>query len=152
MSPSTSFFALGAALLMATTAEAFVQAPSAMAHRHVTAVRRQALALRMSVVEEQAVEAAPADVDEQMEPVPLVEEEIETPQFGASGFFQPNANMRYGASRDQDGKSNVWAIEPKMAVDTDDKSGALSNGFAVLAASLVVVAGVISQLPSAEYY
>lgn len=32
-------------------------------------------------------------------------------------FFAPNENVRRGASKDQDGKSNVWAVEPKMRVE-----------------------------------
>lgn len=32
-------------------------------------------------------------------------------------FFAPNENVRLGSSRDQDGKSNVWAVEPKMRVE-----------------------------------
>ncbi|CAM9408687.1 unnamed protein product, partial [Discosporangium mesarthrocarpum] len=35
----------------------------------------------------------------------------------AAQFFAPNTNTRLGASRDQDGKINVWAVEPKMQVE-----------------------------------
>lgn len=38
-------------------------------------------------------------------------------------FFAPNENVRLGSSRDQDGKSNVWAVEPKMRVEVREEKG-----------------------------
>lgn len=39
------------------------------------------------------------------------------PPRSVKSFFAPNENIRLGSSRDQDGKSNVWAVEPKMRVE-----------------------------------
>ncbi|CAM9734691.1 unnamed protein product [Scytosiphon promiscuus] len=54
-------------------------------------------------------------------------------------FFAPNENVRLGSSRDQDGKSNVWAVEPKMRVEGTDVESPESN-------KLVVVGGIIGVL------
>ena len=34
--------------------------------------------------------------------------------------FDMNKRVRLGRSRDQDGKSNIWSIEPTMTVDEED--------------------------------
>ncbi|CAN0545793.1 unnamed protein product, partial [Ectocarpus sp. 12 AP-2014] len=54
-------------------------------------------------------------------------------------FFAPNENVRLGSSRDQDGKSNVWAVEPKMRVEGTDVETPESN-------SLLVVGGIVGAL------
>ena len=36
-------------------------------------------------------------------------------------LFDMNKNVRLGRSRDQDGKSNIWSIEPAMEVAEDDE-------------------------------
>mmetsp|Transcript_1485 Transcript_1485/g.2222 ORF Transcript_1485/g.2222 Transcript_1485/m.2222 type:complete len:113 (-) Transcript_1485:319-657(-) len=60
-----------------------------------------------------------------------------------------------GVSIDQDGKSNVWAIEPKMEVDT--KSAEEKGSSALLAAggfaAFAVAAGVIlTNLPDPDQF
>ena len=60
-----------------------------------------------------------------------------------------------GVSVDQDGKSNVWAIEPKMEVST--KSGEETTKSAVLAgagfAGFAALAGVVlSNLPDPNQF
>jgi len=37
-------------------------------------------------------------------------------------LFDMNKNVRLGRSRDQDGKSNIWSIEPAMEVTEDDEA------------------------------
>lgn len=60
-----------------------------------------------------------------------------------------------GVSLDQDGKSNVWAIEPKMEVDTksSEEKGASTlvavGGFAAFAA---VAAAVLTNLPDPDQF
>merc|ERR1712157_437455 len=57
-----------------------------------------------------------------------------------------------GVSMDQDGKSNVWAIEPKMEVEnksSEEKTGGLliaGGGFVAIAA------GVLSNLPDPDQF
>ena len=57
--------------------------------------------------------------------------------------FTPIPTVERGVSVDQDGKSNVWAIEPKMEVDTkssDEKTSSTLiavGGFAAFAALAV---------------
>jgi hypothetical protein len=55
-----------------------------------------------------------------------------------------------GVSIDQDGKSNVWAIEPKMEVDTkssEEKTSALLLGGGAFVALAVGAGIVLSNLP-----
>merc|ERR1712157_187704 len=60
-----------------------------------------------------------------------------------------------GVSMDQDGKSNVWAIEPKMEVEnksSEEKTGGFlvaGGGFVVFAA---IAAGVLSNLPDPDQF
>ena len=60
-----------------------------------------------------------------------------------------------GVSMDQDGKSNVWAIEPKMEIEnksSEEKTGGALlavGGFAVFAA---IAAGVLTNLPDPDQF
>jgi hypothetical protein len=38
-------------------------------------------------------------------------------------FFESNRRVRLGRSRDEDGKSNIWSIEPRMEVVEGDEDG-----------------------------
>ena len=68
--------------------------------------------------------------------------------------FNPNQVER-GVSVDQDGKSNVWAIEPKMEVDTKSSEEKMTSnllavgGFAAFAA---VAAGILTNLPDPDQF
>merc|ERR1712146_376371 len=44
-----------------------------------------------------------------------MQEETQTPQ---RDFTLQQQSKRYGSTIDQDGKNNVWAVEPKMQVQT----------------------------------
>lgn len=60
-----------------------------------------------------------------------------------------------GVSLDQDGKSNVWAIEPKMEVDSKSSEEQASSAlFAVggLAAFAVIAAGILTNLPDPDQF
>lgn len=60
-----------------------------------------------------------------------------------------------GVSVDQDGKSNVWAIEPKMEVDSrssEEKTSSsllAAGGFAAFAAA---AAGILTNLPDPDQF
>ena len=47
-----------------------------------------------------------------------------------------------GSSVDQDGKSNIWAVEPKMAGDQD--AGASGGGLIAIGAGAVLALGLIA--------
>eukprot|EP01041_Mallomonas_annulata_P002905 gene2905-5702_t len=66
---------------------------------------------RLSMTEEPIV----AETDDE-EPMPMGMEEPE-------GFFNSNKRVRLGRSRDQDGKSNIWSIEPRMTVVDEGEEG-----------------------------
>lgn len=60
-----------------------------------------------------------------------------------------------GVSLDQDGKSNVWAIEPKMEVDSKSSEEQASSAlFAVggLAAFAAIAAGILTNLPDPDQF
>ena len=60
-----------------------------------------------------------------------------------------------GVSLDQDGKSNVWAIEPKMEVESKSSEEKTSSAlFAVggLAAFAAVAAGLLTNLPDPDQF
>jgi hypothetical protein len=55
-------------------------------------------------------------------------------------LFDMNRRVRLGRSRDQDGKSNIWSIEPTMQVEEEEEGGVSKNvvvGLSVLVAALV---------------
>eukprot|EP00903_Cladosiphon_okamuranus_P010583 g10007.t1 len=85
---------------------------------------------------------AEEEVEEAVEEA-VVEQAVVDPAQDATAsvksFFAPNKNVRLGSSRDQDGKSNVWAVEPKMRVEGTDVESPESN-------KLVVVGGLIGAL------
>ena len=60
-----------------------------------------------------------------------------------------------GVSVDQDGKSNVWAIEPKISVE--QKSSAESTQSALIAGAglgiaAIAAAGILSNLPDPNQF
>ena len=56
-------------------------------------------------------------------------------------LFDMNRRVRLGRSRDQDGKSNIWSIEPTMEVIDEEEGGPVKNNLfiagAVIGAALV---------------
>lgn len=56
-----------------------------------------------------------------------------------SNMFDMNRRVRLGRSRDQEGKSNIWSIEPTMQVE-EEEEGSNKNlivGVAVIASALL---------------
>ena len=54
-----------------------------------------------------------------------------------------NKNTRLGRSKDQDGKSNIWSVEPKMEVIEEEITGLNKN---ILTGGLIVT-GFLATLP-----
>lgn len=54
-----------------------------------------------------------------------------------------NKNTRLGRSKDQDGKSNIWPVEPKMEVIEEEITGLNKN---ILTGGLIV-SGFLASLP-----
>mmetsp|Transcript_17076 Transcript_17076/g.20852 ORF Transcript_17076/g.20852 Transcript_17076/m.20852 type:complete len:112 (+) Transcript_17076:25-360(+) len=67
----------------------------------------------------------------------------------------PIPTAERGVSVDQDGKSNVWAIEPKVEVESkssDEQTSSVivaAGGFAVFAA---LAAGILTNLPDPDQF
>ena len=60
-----------------------------------------------------------------------------------------------GVSLDQDGKSNVWAIEPKMEVDSksaEEKTSSAIFAAGGFAAFAVAAAGILTNLPDPDQF
>jgi hypothetical protein len=54
-----------------------------------------------------------------------------------------NKNFRLGRSKDQDGKSNIWSVEPKMEVVYEEITELNKN---ILTSGLIVT-GMLASLP-----
>ena len=67
------------------------------------------------------------------------------PEKDAS-LFNMNKRVRLGRSRDEDGKSNIWSIEPTMKVEEEDEDGP-SGGSKNLFIGAAVIATAIAALP-----
>lgn len=64
-------------------------------------------------------------------------------------------SVERGVSIDQDGKSNVWAIEPKMEVDTkssEEKTTSTLVAAGGAAAFIALAAGVLLNLPDPDQF
>jgi len=61
-------------------------------------------------------------------------------------LFDMNKRVRLGRSRDQDGKSNIWSIEPRMEVEGDEEAGdgGTKKNLAIVGA---VIGAAIVSLP-----
>jgi hypothetical protein len=57
--------------------------------------------------------------------------------------FDMNKRVRLGRSRDQDGKSNIWSIEPTMQV-VEEEEGSSSTTKNLLIGGAVIAAAVAS--------
>ena len=66
------------------------------------------------------------------------------PEKDAS-LFNMNKRVRLGRSRDEDGKSNIWSIEPTMQVEEDDEEGSGTKKNLFIGAA--VIATAIAALP-----
>lgn len=72
-----------------------------------------------------------------------------------SPLFDEPPTVERGVSMDQDGKSNVWAIEPKMEIEnksSEEKTGGALiavGGFAVFAA---IAAAALTNLPDPDQF
>ena len=72
-------------------------------------------------------------------------------------FFDGNKRVRLGRSKDQDGKSNIWSIEPKMEVMEGDENQPnqlfiLGGVFAAVAAAIPVFLALTKVLPDPSDY
>ena len=58
-------------------------------------------------------------------------------------LFSMNRRVRLGRSKDEDGKSNIWSIEPTMQVEDDEEeSGSKKNIFIGVAVFVAAIASL----------
>ena len=65
------------------------------------------------------------------------------------------SGVERGVSMDQDGKSNVWAIEPKMEIEnksSEEKTGGTLLAIGGFAAFAAIAAGVLTNLPDPDQF
>lgn len=67
-------------------------------------------------------------------------DDTEDPQL-----FDMNKRVRLGRSRDQDGKSNIWSIEPQMQVEELDEGESGSKKNLIIAGA--VIGAAVACLP-----
>jgi hypothetical protein len=71
--------------------------------------------------------------------------ETETEESEESkNLFDMNRRVRLGRSRDQDGKSNIWSIEPRMEVEEDEEEEQTQKNLLIGGA---VISAAIACLP-----
>lgn len=75
--------------------------------------------------------------------------------FMAENSDKQSSGQERGVSFDQDGKSNVWAIEPKVEIST--KSGEEKTKTAIIAggglvAAAVAAAAILTHLPDPNQF
>jgi hypothetical protein len=66
--------------------------------------------------------------------------EFEKEEFESKPF---NRNIRLGRSKDEDGKSNIWSVEPKMEVVDEEMTELNKN---ILTGGLIIT-GFLATLP-----
>ena len=59
-------------------------------------------------------------------------------------LFEMNRIVRLGRSRDQDGKSTIWSIEPAMEVEDDEEGGGTTKNLVIAG---TVIGAAIACLP-----
>ncbi|CAM9195377.1 unnamed protein product [Heterosigma akashiwo] len=99
------------------------------------------------------VKKAEQELDDETpaEPATYTPKKSEPVMINEQGGFANNERSRVGVSRDEDGKSNVWAVFPKEeVVDSQADSGSLSTAAVLVAGLSVLVAATISFLPSPD--
>jgi len=80
----------------------------------------------------------PSDISGEPDPAVQIPMDPEDPKL-----FDMNKRVRLGRSRDQDGKSNIWSIEPRMEVEESNEGSSKKNLFIVGA----VIGAAIVSLP-----
>lgn len=68
---------------------------------------------------------------------------------------RPTNTVERGVSVDQDGKSNVWAIEPKVEVESkssEEKTQSVLIAGGGLAAAAVAAVAILSNLPDPNQF
>jgi len=59
-------------------------------------------------------------------------------------LFDMNRRVRLGRSRDQDGKSNIWSIEPTMEVVDEESGGGVKKNLLI---GGLVIGAAVAALP-----
>lgn len=88
-------------------------------------------------------------------PFLILAPKVVSSKTGTQLFEVPPPGVERGVSIDQDGKSNVWAIEPKIELDTkssEEKTKGFLIGGAAFAAFAVGAGFVLTNLPDPNQF
>lgn len=86
---------------------------------------------------------------------------MQTPTFLKSSTTSSTTNLfekkpvERGVSIDQDGKSNIWAIEPKVEVDSSSNEEKVKKGLLAVGGLGLAVVGaglILTNLPNMDNY
>jgi len=80
---------------------------------------------------------------------------ISEPLFMASDDEESGKFKERGVSYDQDGKSNVWAIEPKMELESkskEEKGTSALTAFAGIGIFGILAAVILTNLPDPDQF
>ena len=69
-----------------------------------------------------------------------------------SKFFEGNRLVNYGRSVDEDGKSNIWGMEPNMIVEGNEIDYTKLNTNILIFITLIIVSIVTSSTLSIKYF
>ena len=86
---------------------------------------------------------AMSDEDKTSSPAPVVMSDGDNEEQ-ESKMFDMNNRVRLGRSRDQDGKSNIWSIEPTMEVEDEEEGGGTKKNLLIAGA---VIGTAVACLP-----
>jgi hypothetical protein len=78
-----------------------------------------------------------------------------SPSSSSSLFMADKPPVERGVSMDQDGKSNVWAIEPKMEIESkssEEKAGGLLLAIGGIGIAAVIAGAVLTNLPDPNQF
>eukprot|EP00640_Fibrocapsa_japonica_P005952 CAMPEP_0113937720 /NCGR_PEP_ID=MMETSP1339-20121228/4277_1 /TAXON_ID=94617 /ORGANISM="Fibrocapsa japonica" /LENGTH=112 /DNA_ID=CAMNT_0000940591 /DNA_START=284 /DNA_END=622 /DNA_ORIENTATION=- /assembly_acc=CAM_ASM_000762 len=91
---------------------------------------------------------AEAEAEFAAKPTPVFQKPESKPiKINEQGGFSVNERARVGMSRDEDGKSNIWAVEPRGPEVAEQSGNQLAIGGGILIGFAAILAITVAVLP-----